>query len=81
MNLIVIERSALDAPELGVELASALHKLYPEQFHIEKMNDLLVNQAAYDAIMRGEDPRQIAVDWQDELEKFERVREKYLIYK
>ncbi len=81
VNLIVIERSALDAPELGVELASALHKLYPEQFHVEKMNDLLVNQAAYDAIMRGEDPRQIAVDWQDELEKFERVREKYLIYK
>ena len=81
VNLIVIERSALDAPELGVELASALRKLYPEQFHIEKMNDLLVNQVAYDAIMRGEDPRQIAVDWQDELEKFERVREKYLIYK
>lgn len=81
VNLIVTERNDLDAPELGIELASALHKLYPEQYHMERMPELLVNDAAYQAILQDEDPRRIAADWQDELEKFEKLREKYLIYK
>ena len=81
VNIIVTARNSFDAPELGIELASALHKLYPQDFHIERMNELLVNQNAYDAIVRGEDPRRIAQDWQDALDEFEKVREKYLIYK
>lgn len=81
VNIILTSRNSLDAPELGIELASVLHKLYPQDFHIDRMNELLVNQNAYDAIVRGEDPRRIAQDWQDALDSFERVREKYLIYK
>jgi uncharacterized protein YbbC (DUF1343 family) len=81
VNIILIERNAFDAPELGIELASALHKLYPEQFHMERMIELLVNQSTYDAIAKGEDPRRIAEDWRDALEKFQQVRQKYLIYK
>jgi uncharacterized protein YbbC (DUF1343 family)/CubicO group peptidase (beta-lactamase class C family) len=81
VNVIVIERNAFDSPQLGIELASALHKLYPEQFHTERMIDLLVNQSAYDAIARGEDPRRIAEDWREPVEKFQQLRQKYLIYK
>jgi uncharacterized protein YbbC (DUF1343 family)/CubicO group peptidase (beta-lactamase class C family) len=81
VNIIVIERNAFDSPELGIELASALHKLYPDQFHMERMNDLLVSQSAYDAIAKGEDPRRIAEDWLEPLEKFQQLRQKYLIYK
>lgn len=81
VNIVLIERNALDGPELGIELASALHKLYPEQFHLQKMTELLVNQAVYDAIASGEDPRRIAQDWQAGLDKFQLVRQKYLIYK
>ncbi len=81
INFILTERNAFNAPELGVELASALHKLYPEQFQLERMQALLVNQSVYNAIATGEDPRRIAEDWQAPLEEFERVREKYLIYK
>ena len=81
VNIILVERNAFDAPQLGIELASALHKLYPEQFHLDKMIDLLVNQAVFDAIAKGEDPRRIAEDWREALEKFEQLREKYLIYK
>ncbi len=81
VNIILVERNAFDAPELGIELASALHKLYPEQFHMERMNELLVNQSAYDAIVKGEDPRRIAEDWREPLEKFQQLRQKYLIYK
>jgi uncharacterized protein YbbC (DUF1343 family)/CubicO group peptidase (beta-lactamase class C family) len=81
VNILLTDRNSFDAPELGVELASALHKLYPDQFHMERMLDLLVNQPVYDAIAAGEDPRRIAADWQERLEKFQQMRQKYLIYK
>jgi uncharacterized protein YbbC (DUF1343 family)/CubicO group peptidase (beta-lactamase class C family) len=81
VNLVVTDRNGFDAPELGIELASALHKLYPDDFKMERMQELLVNQSAYDALAAGQDPRRIAQDWQDGLEKFGKVREKYLIYK
>jgi hypothetical protein len=45
------------------------------------MADLLVNQAVLKAIGAGEDPRRIAEDWQDRLDGFVRLREKYLLYK
>jgi uncharacterized protein YbbC (DUF1343 family) len=80
VNLVLTERNALDAPELGIELAAALRKLYPADFKMERMTELLVNQAAYDGLVAGEDPRRIAQDWQEKLEKFELVRKKYLIY-
>ena len=81
VNVVLTDRNGFDAPELGIELAAALHKLYPSDFKIERMSELLVNQAAYDALLAGHDPRRIAQDWQDGLEKFGKVREKYLIYK
>jgi uncharacterized protein YbbC (DUF1343 family) len=81
VNLIVLDRNTLDSPELGIELASALHKLYPNDFKLERMADLLVNQAAFEAIGAGEDPRRIAEDWQERLDEFVRLREKYLLYK
>ncbi len=81
VNIIATDRNGFDAPELGIELAAALHKLYPADYKMERMQELLVNQSAYDALVAGQDPRRIAQDWQDGLEKFEKVREKYLIYK
>ena len=81
VNMVVTERNALDSPELGIELASALRKLYPEQWHMERLIELLVNQSVYDAIAQGEDPRRIAQDWQPRLDEFEQMRQKYLIYK
>jgi uncharacterized protein YbbC (DUF1343 family)/CubicO group peptidase (beta-lactamase class C family) len=80
VNLVLTERNALDGPELGIELAAALQRLYPADFKIGRMQELLVNQAAYDGLMAGKDPLRIAQDWQEELQKFEVVRKKYLIY-
>jgi uncharacterized protein YbbC (DUF1343 family) len=42
---------------------------------------LLANRQVYEAVVNGEDPRSIAQGWQDELEKFKEMRQKYLIYK
>jgi uncharacterized protein YbbC (DUF1343 family) len=80
VNVVLTERNALDAPELGIELAAALQRLYPANFKIGRMAELLVNQGAFDGLMAGRDPRRIAQDWQEELEKFELVRKKFVIY-
>ena len=80
VNIIVTERNVLDAPELGIELAEALLKMYPQQYKIDRLPELLVDQATFEAIQRGEDPRRIEEIWQDGLEKFGEVRKKYLMY-
>jgi uncharacterized protein YbbC (DUF1343 family)/CubicO group peptidase (beta-lactamase class C family) len=80
VNILLTDRNGFDAPELGIELASALRKLYPADFKIERMAELLVNQSAYDALLAGRDPRRIAQDWQEDLAVFRQVRMKYLIY-
>jgi uncharacterized protein YbbC (DUF1343 family)/CubicO group peptidase (beta-lactamase class C family) len=80
VNIVVINREVLDAPELGIELAAALHRLYPQLSDVGRVNQLLVNQAAYAALLSGEDPRRIADDWRDGLERFMVVRARYLLY-
>jgi uncharacterized protein YbbC (DUF1343 family)/CubicO group peptidase (beta-lactamase class C family) len=80
VNILLTERNALDAPELGLELAAALHKLYATDFKIERMTELLANQPAFEALIAGQDPRRIAQDWQPDLATFQQVRKRYLIY-
>ncbi|HVI07257.1 MAG TPA: exo-beta-N-acetylmuramidase NamZ domain-containing protein [Candidatus Binatia bacterium] len=80
VNILLTDRNALDASELGIELAAGLRKLYPNDYKIDRMSELLVNQAAFDALIASQDPRRIAQDWQEGLEKFEATRKKYLIY-
>jgi len=81
VNILLTGRNVLDAPEMGMELAAALHKLYPAEFKMDKMVPLLANQAVYEALNLGRDPRRIAQDWQESLETFQLMREKYLLYK
>lgn len=81
VNIVLLNRNVLDAPELGVELASALHQLYPQQWQMARMIEILSNQAVFDSIAKDEDPRRIAQDWQERLQEFMKVRERYLIYK
>jgi uncharacterized protein YbbC (DUF1343 family)/CubicO group peptidase (beta-lactamase class C family) len=80
VSIIVTNREQLNAPELGLELAAALHKLYPLGYDLGHMNQLLANHAAFAALQAGRDPNRIAEDWRDQLEKFMELRVKYLLY-
>jgi uncharacterized protein YbbC (DUF1343 family)/CubicO group peptidase (beta-lactamase class C family) len=80
VNIVVTDRNALDAPELGVEIASALHAMYPAQFDMKKLDWLLVNAAAAKEIADGVDPRRIGMEWDDGIARFRAVRAKYLLY-
>ena len=81
VNILLLDRNTFDAPELGIELASALHKLYPNDYKLDRLPELLINLSAFDAIVAGQDPRRIAQDWQEKLDEFVAVRAKYLLYK
>lgn len=80
VSIVVTDRDALDAPELGMEIASALHHLYPNEYKLTAIDGLMRNKASLEAIDAGEDPRRIAEDWQDEIDRFKTIRAKYLLY-
>jgi uncharacterized protein YbbC (DUF1343 family)/CubicO group peptidase (beta-lactamase class C family) len=81
VNMTVTERNVLDSPELGLELVSALHTLYPNDWKIAKLIELLSNHSVLEALSAGDDPRHIAEEWREDVERFMQVRAKYLLYK
>ncbi len=80
VNLVVLDRETLDSGELGLELASALHHLCPQQFQLEKTNTLIANAAVLQALQAGEDPRRISDDLSDALAAFVERRKPFLLY-
>jgi uncharacterized protein YbbC (DUF1343 family) len=81
VEFIVTDRDVLDAPELGLEVAAALYKLYPNTFQLGSVDKLLMNQPAIDALKAGEDPRAVTRRGAEDLERFKRDRAAALLYK
>ena len=80
ISFTVTDRNALDAPELGIELISALHHLYPE-FALSKADHLITNVDTMRALANQEDPRKIAEGWATDLAAFDHRRQVYLLYR
>jgi uncharacterized protein YbbC (DUF1343 family)/CubicO group peptidase (beta-lactamase class C family) len=80
VQIILMDRQALDSPALGVEIASALHRLYPKDFELDKTLPLIGAREVLQAIKDGHDPNSIVLNWQDPLEEFRKLRSKYLLY-
>ncbi|HYA26953.1 MAG TPA: hypothetical protein VEE82_03050, partial [Thermodesulfovibrionales bacterium] len=80
VRIVMIDRDELDAPALGIEIISALHRLYPRYFQLEKTFPLIASRGVFDSIRDHRDPVSIAMQWQDGLEEFRKIREKYLLY-
>ncbi len=80
VRILVTARNVLDAPELGVEIAAALHRFYSNQFELQKMNVLLANRQVLAEITAGEDPEYIAEQWRPLLNSFMEKRQPALLY-
>jgi uncharacterized protein YbbC (DUF1343 family) len=65
---------------MGLEIASVLQHLYPAQFHVEKMIELLGSQSTVERLARGDNPKEIEAGWTNDLDRFRTMREKYLLY-
>jgi SSS family transporter len=80
IELMVTDRNVLDTPELGLEIAAALHQQYGEQFQLNKIDTLLANRSVLGDLLADRDPQRIAEDWQEALQDFEARRKPYLLY-
>jgi len=79
-RLKLTDREALDTGRLGVELLSALWKLYPSHFRLERTIRLLGSSRTMARIRAGDDPVKIVEGWREELEAFRKLRATYLLY-
>lgn len=65
----------------GMTIVWYIHHLFGDKFEVEKVKRLLQNNAAFDEMMRTDDPRTIPSVWRADVEKFKQKREPYLLYK
>ena len=80
VEILIQDRTRLDAPALGVEIVAALWKLYGTAFQIDRVDRLLRNRNVFEQIKGGKDPRSIASGWQADLNRFKARRARYLLY-
>lgn len=80
VQIILIDRQALDPTALGVEITAALYRLFPREFQLDKTLDIICARWILQAIKDGQDPCSIVVRWQKPLEQFRKIRSKYLLY-
>jgi len=80
VRVLLIDRNVLDSPELGIEIAAVLHRLFPQDFKLERIDTLLANRDVLEALRKGVDPSRIAEDWRSSLNAFEMKRKAALIY-
>ena len=80
VRIILSDRNALDSPALGIEITSALHRLYPKNFQLDKTLPLIGSRRVLQSVKNGVDPRQIVKEWQQALDRFRMMRAHYMLY-
>lgn len=80
VQIILVDRQALDPTVMGIEIISALYKLFPADFKIDKTSDIICAGWILQAIKNENNPDSIVMQWQASLEQFRKLRSRYLIY-
>jgi len=80
VNIVVIDRTRLQAVALGIEIAAALHQLYPSDWKVDGFVRLLANSDAFERLKRGDSAESIVRSWSNSLEQFRAARASALLY-
>lgn len=80
VNLTLLDRARFNSVLTGLTLVSALYKLYPKSFDVDKTIRLLGNQQALDAIKKGEPPEKVMQAAHAGMRDFLAGRQRALIY-
>ena len=80
VRIALTDRNLLQPLRMGIEIASALGKLYPGRFETAKMIFLVGNAETIKQLSDGKNPTAIVASWNKDLEAFRKVRGKYLLY-
>jgi hypothetical protein len=78
--LVVTDRDRLRPVAMGVEIASALSRLYGPQFKLEDATLLLGSKASIARIRAGESPTSITASWSGDETRWRTIRAKYTLY-
>ncbi|MDW8130569.1 MAG: DUF1343 domain-containing protein [Bryobacterales bacterium] len=81
VRFLVTDREIFDSARLGLELAAALLKLYPDKLDLEANLRLIGSRAVVTALRAGEDPRLILERERESLERFLERRQASLFYR
>ena len=79
--MVVTDRAALRPVRLGVELASALHRLYGAKYELEPAERLFGSRDVVTRIRAGDDPAAIVASWGAAEARWRLLRAKYLLYR
>ena len=80
IRVLLTDRHALDSPLLGVEIASALYRLYPAEFRVQEILGMVGARGVLQTLTEGQDPKLISSQWQGGIKEFSELRNKYLLY-
>jgi uncharacterized protein YbbC (DUF1343 family) len=78
--MVITDRASLRPVRVGVELASALLKLFPGKLEIDAAARLFGSTAGLARLKAGEDPAAIAASWGAAEARWRLLRSKYLLY-
>ncbi|MEP6663338.1 MAG: hypothetical protein ABJC04_06690, partial [Verrucomicrobiota bacterium] len=81
VNIILTDRDHCEVVDIGLSIARILHRWYPDQFGLKKMDRLLLNQEVLKAIREDKPLDEIKKLYAKNLENFAKRREPYLLYK
>jgi uncharacterized protein YbbC (DUF1343 family)/CubicO group peptidase (beta-lactamase class C family) len=80
VRLVILERTALSVSRLGLEVMSALIRLFPGSLNLETNLKLIGDAGVVEKLKNGIDPRVVADDLQQEADEFALRRRPYLLY-
>jgi uncharacterized protein YbbC (DUF1343 family)/CubicO group peptidase (beta-lactamase class C family) len=78
--IIVTDRTTLHPVRVGLEIASALNRMYPAQYQLSTAARLFGSRDTLARIAGGEDPASIAASWGQAEARWRLLRAKYLLY-
>ena len=78
--MIVTDRVRLRPVRVGLEIASALSRMYGQKFKLEEALNLFGSSAGVARIRAGEDAASIAASWRVDEAQWRGARAKYLLY-
>ncbi len=80
LNIVITDRSRFQSVATGIEIAVALHSLYPTDWKVDNYLRLLVNADVLERLKRGESADELIRSWMPSLENFRRQRARVLLY-
>jgi uncharacterized protein YbbC (DUF1343 family)/CubicO group peptidase (beta-lactamase class C family) len=80
VQIYVDDWSKLEPVRVGMTIAVELRRLYPNDWQVDRFNNLLLDPATMDGLKSGKSAEELERGWQAGLERFKERRKAFLLY-